>query len=483
MAVLAGGFNVQAQVKPATVPASPTDKIKKTKDAVSKVGQIWKKKPPKVLHETPKVVSTAGPHASWNKERPVVVDRPDHSRIFAARGGHGYVQRPFVYGGGEFAHRTYYYHGRIYSRYYGRHDYHGVTLYYYAPGHYYRPAFYSWAFYDWAHPVPYVWGFSGSAWYGYYGYYFTPAATYPGLSLWLTDYLISTSLADYYQERLQTAALAPAAILPPSGASPITPEVKDLISAEVKREIALETVEANTPAQVPNPAYSSIQQLLGEQTPPVFVAGSDLDVVSPTGDTCVLSPGDALQLAAGAIAPDSSAAPMVVLASKGDPECHKGASVSVQIADLQEMQNYMRATIDAGMAEIHNPAQGAASGLPAIPASLNELPVSAGFLAAAPPADPNVAAEIDQQIKAGEQSDRQNAVAPIPAPVPPPMITTEIILGESVADATTTLGNPYRIAHNGSGEIYFYKDMKITFTNGKVSSIERPNGSPGKAPQ
>ncbi len=511
LAVLAGALKMEAQEKKETAPASPTEKIKKAKDAMGKVGEIWKKRPPKVPHDLPHVerppITT--PHVSsrdhvfpdhgmvihhrLNGQRQVLVESPDHSRIFAERGGRDFVEHPFRYRDGEFAHRTYYYNGRFYSRYYGRYYYHRATIYYYAPSHYYPTAFYTWAYYPWPRPVPYVWGFGGSPWYGYYGYYFAPAPMYPSLSLWLTDYLISTSLATYYQERVQSAELAQSAAAPPPGSSPITPEVRDLISAEVQRQIALENVEvANTETGVPNPAYSSIQQLLADPTPPALVVGNELDVVSSAGGECALSPGDALQLATTP-PPDSTVPTMLVLASKGDPECRKGTVVSVQIADLQEMQNHMRATIDAGLAELHNP-QGSGSTLPPVPvpAPLNEPPVNAGFLAAAPPPDPNVAAEIDQQIKAADQAEGQGVVAPIPAPAQPTTPRPSLIvisIGESVADVITALGKPDRIEHVSPKEIYFYRDRKITFEDGKVSSIaaldEEPAaaGSGDKSPQ
>jgi hypothetical protein len=37
---------------------------------------------------------------------------------------------------------------------------------------------------------------------------------------------------------------------------------------------------------------------------------------------------------------------------------------------------------------------------------------------------------------------------------------------------TTAFGQPARMAKLGAKEIYYYKDMKVTFTNGKVSNVE-----------
>ncbi len=151
-------------------------------------------------------------HHGLNGNRRVEVERADHSRIVAERGGRGYVQHPYRYGGRDFAHRTYYYHGRAYDRYYGQYYYHGAYLDYYTPAYYYRPAFYGWAYNPWGAPVPYAWGWAGNPWYGYYGAYFTPYPVYPSASVWLTDYLISTSLAAAYQAQVDAniAAQQPA---------------------------------------------------------------------------------------------------------------------------------------------------------------------------------------------------------------------------------------------------------------------------------
>jgi hypothetical protein len=37
---------------------------------------------------------------------------------------------------------------------------------------------------------------------------------------------------------------------------------------------------------------------------------------------------------------------------------------------------------------------------------------------------------------------------------------------------TTAFGQPVKTAKVGVKEIFYYKDMKVTFTNGKVSNVE-----------
>jgi outer membrane protein assembly factor BamE (lipoprotein component of BamABCDE complex) len=45
-------------------------------------------------------------------------------------------------------------------------------------------------------------------------------------------------------------------------------------------------------------------------------------------------------------------------------------------------------------------------------------------------------------------------------------------LGQSKDQVTTSFGQPMRQAKLGQKEIFYYKDMKVTFTNGKVSNVD-----------
>ena len=415
-------------------------------------------------------------HHGLNGNRRVSAERADHSRVVSERGGRGYYQqRPYGYRGHEYARRTYYDHGRAYDRYYNRYSYRGVYLNGYAPGFYYAPAFYGWAYNPWIAPVPYAWGFVGNPWYGFYGAYFTPYPVYPSASVWLADYLISQSLAANYAAQQAAAAASQQAMAP--DASPMTPQIKDMIAEEVKRQIALTNQEATVTAanNVPDPAGSGIARMLSDNVQHVFVAGADLDVIDAGGTECAVSEGDALQLA-GATPPDATAANLVVLSSKGGKECHKGATVSVALTDLQDMQNHMRETIDTGMADLQ--AKGGQGGLPAVPASAKAAPVKAGFTAVAPPPDPNAAAEVAKQ---GAEADKaeQEVAAEVPAdggpsaaaaaPAAPP---AEISLGQTIDQVTAILGQPKTVVDLGNRKTYVYKDMKVVFVGGKVTDVQ-----------
>jgi hypothetical protein len=421
-------------------------------------------------------------HHGLNGSRRVSVERGDHSRIVAERGGRGYVQHPYMHNGHEFGHRTYYDHGRYYDRYYGRYAYRGVFVDVYAPGVYFAPGFYGWAYNPWAVPVVYAgWGWGGTPWYGVYGGYFTPFPVYYSASYWLTDYLIASSYQAAYAAQVDAQI---AAASDPS-AAPLTPEVKKMIVDEVQRQVALENAEAqqNAQGQDIDSASSGIARMLSDNQPHVFVAGSDLDLVADSGQECAVSQGDVLEVPQSP-AEDATAANAVVLSSKGGKECAKNTNVTVAFNDLQDMQNHMRETIDKGMGEMKDK-QGK-GGLPAAPASAQAAPVQSAMAAAAPPPDPNAAAEIKEQDAQAGQAEQEVASAAMPAggapggpaapgdPVPPaaPGPTVSIALGQTIAQVTAALGQPKSRVDLGAKQIYVYQDMKITFKAGKVSDVQ-----------
>ncbi len=424
-------------------------------------------------------------HHNLNGSRRVEVERADHSRIVAERGGRGYVQRPYTYGGREFHQRTYYYNGRVYDRYYQPYYYRGVYVNVYSPAYYYRPAFYGWAYNPWAAPIAYNWGWGGNPWYGYYGYYFTPYQVYPSASVWLTDYLISNALASAYQAQANAAAAVAASNAQAvADAAALTPQVKDMIAAEVQRQIALENAESAQATQnaAADPASSGIQRMLTDNIQHIFVVGHDLDVVDASGAECAVSDGDAIQLS-GPTPADATAASLIVLASKGARECRKGATISVAVADLQEMQNHMRETIDQGMGELQT--KQSKGGLPALPPSASAPPVKAAFVSSAPPPDSNAAAEIKQQSQEADQAENQTLAeakrssGPGPsdslaqdngaAPAGPP---PTLALGQTIEEVTAIEGPPKSVVDLGAKKIYLFSHYKVTFKDGKVSNVE-----------
>jgi hypothetical protein len=417
-------------------------------------------------------------HHGLDGSRRVSVERPDHSRIVADRRGHGYVQHPYSYRGREYAHRTYYRDGRAYDRFYNRYPYRGEYLEGYAPAYYYPQAFYGWAYNPWPAPVAYGWGFAPAPWYGYYGGYFTPWPVYASASLWLTDYLISQSVAAAYQS--QVAAQGDPGGDPPAP-GPLTPEVKQQIADEVQRQIALENQEAQEMAKntQPDPASSGIQRMLTDGVHHVFVAGTNLDVTDNNGTECTVGEGDALQLT-GPPADDATYASLVMLSSKGGHDCSKEDTVSVSFTDLQDMQNHMRETIGTGMGNLQtNQGKG---GLPKLPQSAQGAPTKSDFAASAPPPDADAAKEINQQVQdsgqaeqeavSGTQSAPQNAGDQGSAPAAPAGSPKSISVGQTIAEVTAALGQPKSVVDLGTKKIYVYSDLKVTFKSGKVSDVQ-----------
>jgi hypothetical protein len=63
------------------------------------------------------------------------------------------------------------------------------------------------------------------------------------------------------------------------------------------------------------------------------------------------------------------------------------------------------------------------------------------------------------------------APPPPPADAPPPVPPT-IAIGQTMDQVTIAFGAPLKVAKLGARTIFYYKDMKVTFTNGKVSNVE-----------
>ncbi|MGB0063731.1 MAG: hypothetical protein WBP85_04730 [Terracidiphilus sp.] len=417
-------------------------------------------------------------HHGLNGNRAISVERADHSRVFAERGRPGFVQRPYSFRGHDFARRTYFYHGREYSHFYHGFAYRGVYLNVYAPGFYYHAAFYGWAYHPWAMPIVFGWGWGADPWFGYYGYYFQPYPIYPSAAYWLTDYMISSDLQTAYAAH-QDAGEVDGAPPATAGSPELTPDVKQQIADEVRAQLALENQEAQQDAQQRDvdPASSGIARMLSDGRPHVFLVGSAMDVVDALQAECALSDGDVLALRTPPPA-DATAADVVVLSSKGGNECQRQDTVSVALADLQEMQNHMRETIDQGLQDLQ--AKQGTGGLPALPPSAQSQPAPAQYAAMAPPPDANAATEIQQQTQQADQAEADategagasTSAAPVNAPLAAPASPATVALGQTPDQVQGALGAPARVANLGSKVIYYYNGMKVTFMNGKVSDVQ-----------
>jgi hypothetical protein len=341
-------------------------------------------------------------------QRTVISRRPDRSVLVSTAPHRGYLERTVVSGNRTIVQRTYVAGGRTFTRAYLGYPYAGVTLPYYVPAFYYPAAFYGWAYYGWATPVPYAWGWAAQPWYGFYGGYLTPYGAYPSAYAWLTDYVLSQTLADAYADQAQAApepgglsyddanadpniAAGDDALYAPAE-TPITPELKDEIAAEVQHQLAYESAVVSGTAQ---PSAGEFPASLKPNS--LFVVSSILDVATPGQQSCGLTPGDVLRLESA----DSSGAAGLRVESSHRQDCPAGTVVTVALLDLQEMQNSLRAQLDSGLQALH--ADQGQGGLPAAPPSSMGAtqPSSLG----APPADPNVAALLDAQQQEASRTE------------------------------------------------------------------------------
>jgi hypothetical protein len=395
--------------------------------------------------------------------RRVELARPGGQVVVAGAPGHGYVQRPVVVRNTTIIKRTYVQNGVPMARLYQPRMFNGVALFVYRPVRYYRPAFYRWAYNPWRLPVVYVWGWARSPWYAYYGGYFSPYPMYEGPSEWLTDYLIAETLESAYQERMAANGTLTNNY---AGGEPITPEIKRAVSEEVRRQIDVLRMEQN---QVSNRG-GSVTTIFSDNAQHVFVANSSYLYNSDAGE-CTVNEGDVLVMT-GVPPANAASADVVVLSSRGQ-DCARGSTVSAPLQDLQEMHNAMIATVDRGLGEMQ--AKEGQDGIPALPPGSTGT-TDSPYAAEAQP-DENVTGELDSVIRETDRAEQEAIGQVAPAPTKLTFSTSgpaqpTLLPGLSIDQAKAIQGEPQRIVEVGSRTIYVYKDLKITFTNGRLTDIE-----------
>jgi len=340
-------------------------------------------------------------------ERTIATER--NGRRLVAVGPHrGYMERPYLNRNGRaYVQRTYWVGGHPYARAYRDHYYNGVHYYRYAPAYYYHPVFYGWAYNPWAAPVYYNWGWGPAPW--FYGGYFAPAPYYPSATLWLTDFLLAENLKQAYEANRE-AETNRSAYGPdeqpktPEGESPaatqLSPEVKQMIEAEVKRQLAEENATAQSPQ--PNPQAAPV----GNQAPPaaldptqsLFVVSSNLGVATADGQECQLTPGDVITRLDDTPGVDNKVQVRVMSSKQND--CSIGLKPMLAVDDLQEMHNSFREQLDSGLKTLAE--KSGTGGLPKAP----DTQTTAGEV---PPPSPdrNVDAQLADQLKQADQAERE----------------------------------------------------------------------------
>ncbi|HWO34001.1 MAG TPA: hypothetical protein VNO32_34830, partial [Candidatus Acidoferrum sp.] len=79
----------------------------------------------------------------------------------------------------------------------------------------------------------------------------------------------------------------------------------------------------------------------------------------------------------------------------------------------------------------------------------------------------------DQQGQSGDRGQQPQESQPQPAQSEPQQAETQTIqLGMTTDQVQSSLGKPEKIFNVGSKQIYVYKDVKVTFLNGKVSDVQ-----------
>ena len=119
----------------------------------------------------------------------------------------------------------------------------------------------------------------------------------------------------------------------------------------------------------------------------------------------------------------------------------------------------MRATLDRGMNDLQS-RQGQ-GGLPPLPQNAAGT-IDTAYVNEAQP-DQNVSREITD---AGREADRTEQE--VLTQGGPPVLS----LGQTMDEVKAIQGDPDKIVDLGSKKMYLYKDLKITFTDGKVSDIQ-----------
>jgi hypothetical protein len=406
------------------------------------------------------------------------------------RAGYGHVRSGYRYGGRDYAVRRYYVGGAYYPRYYSSYGYRGVFFDAYAPAYYYNPYFYGWAYRPWAAPVVFAWGWGGNPWANYYGGYFTPYPAYAAPNLWLTDYIVAQTLEASYRERADSARAAGVQQEPVTNQVAMTPEIKQMIADEVQRQLAAENAEATArqSARLPEPgappappasSYTGVGVMLEDNKSHVLLSNANIDVTTVAGQECSISQGDAVQIAPGLGGAQGETVNVKVLATAGGG-CPANSVVTVSLQDVQEMINHVRATLDTGLAEMQK-----GKGLPKPPPTVPTSTAPSEFVSAAPPADPNEAAELtrlNQEANATEQTVLKEASyqdpngggsAPAQTPGPAQQGTSEELQpGMSPEQVIQRKGTPTGNTKFGPKQIMTYPGVKLTFTNGKLTDIQ-----------
>jgi hypothetical protein len=279
----------------------------------------------------------------------------------------------------------------------------GIHYSSYVPSVYYQPAFYGWANRPWGAPVAYGWGWGHAPW--FYGGYFAPAPFYPSAALWLTDFVLAENLKLAYDNQVAAGAEGqpqPQELLAQENSAALTPEVRQLIAAEVQQQLAAEQFAAAQPASLQPTAAVAVPDAPPPALDPrikVFVVSTGLNLTAGSdGQTCALTPGDVIERTGRNVSADGQVPVSVMTSKEGDCPVDFASALDVNV--LQDMHNEFRQQISAGLEKLASD-QGK-GGLPAGPAA-NPRQVAEGQ--AAPSADARDL--LTRQVQEANQTEAQ----------------------------------------------------------------------------
>jgi len=336
----------------------------------------------------------------------------------------GFVQKSITLNGRSLVRRTYVGRSGEFTRLYSPYEFHHFGLQMYRPSRYMAPLFYGWLYYPYDSPVPFpAPADAQEALANYYAFFNLPQY-YPSGYLWVADRVLVDYLQNEFdsmqagqQDQAQADASAGGDQQPDSGYdtaaqqdAPITPEIQNAIADEVRNQIAY--LSASSTGTAPE----SAGQLGASLTPDrVFVVSAPLVVTTSDGGACAVTPGDVLRLSAPP-ADNADAANLIVIATRrGD--CPAAVMITVAYADLQEMQNDIRAGVEDSVEQLYR-SQGQ-GGYPAAPPKAMAAAPTQVFDGSVTAPDPGAGAAIEgvaREASAAEKSAAYMAFPPPPKP-------------------------------------------------------------------
>ncbi len=238
----------------------------------------------------------------------------------------------------------------------------------------------------------------------FYGGYFAPAPYYVSASLWLTDYIIAENLRASYEAQLDAQGEQYSPPPPDNSAadpddynnSEISPALRQAIADEVQRQLTAERNAASNPQQGDNSSDNQAPPALAADQR-VFVVSAPLQVYD--GDQpCSLTAGDVISRIEDSPGSDNAVGVSVLSSKQND--CRPGAQPRIQVDDLQDMSNDLRAQTDEGLKRLSQD-QGK-NGLPPAP-DVSQVPNPYGQGTA----DPDAVNQLNQQRQDADQTEKE----------------------------------------------------------------------------